>query len=161
MWVRRIDPSPIMTEHVVLSLLQSSLCIHVVLLLDVDPRPPPIIHQGPQNQTLPVSTVAMLQCHSSGRPPPTIRWFKDNQLITHDDHITQLSSGTLQISALRNSDTGMYTCKAVSETGETSWSAALNVEGENGGKNILLSACRCIILGDNAVNEPVLLICFV
>jgi len=29
---------------------------------------------------------------------------------------------------LRRSDTGWYTCKAVSETGETAWSAALVVE---------------------------------
>ncbi len=66
---------------------------------DVDPRPPPIIHQGPQNQTLPVNSVAMLQCHSSGDPPPTIRWQKNGRpLSTRDPRVALLDSGTLQIS---------------------------------------------------------------
>lgn len=97
---------------------------------DVDPRPPPIIHQGPQNQTLPVNSVAMLQCSASGDPPPTIHWFKDNrQLGLGDPRFALLDSGTLQISDLRRMDTGIFTCKALSETGETAWSAALIVEG--------------------------------
>ena len=66
---------------------------------DHDPRPPPIIHQGPQNQTLPIDSVAMLRCASSGDPRPSISWLKDNRLLSmSDDRITQLGSGTLQIS---------------------------------------------------------------
>lgn len=69
------------------------------LLPDFDPRPPPIIHQGPQNQTLPINSVAMLQCSASGDPPPTIRWYKDNRILTQrDPRLALLDSGTLQIS---------------------------------------------------------------
>ena len=32
---------------------------------------------------------------------------------------------------LRLSDTALYTCEASSETGKTSWSAALTVEGKS------------------------------
>lgn len=96
---------------------------------DVDSRPPPIIHQGPQNQTLPVSSIAMLPCLASGEPVPVIRWHRNGRVISlRDPRITILDSGTLQISDLRKTDSGLYTCKATSETGETGWSAALMVE---------------------------------
>lgn len=96
---------------------------------DVDSRPPPIIHQGPQNQTLPVSSVAMLPCSTSGDPPPLIRWYRNGRVLSlRDPRFTILDSGMLQISDLRKTDSGLYTCKAISETGETGWSAALIVE---------------------------------
>lgn len=66
---------------------------------DVDSRPPPIIHQGPQNQTLPVSSIAMLPCLASGEPVPVIRWQRNGRVLSlRDPRITILDSGTLQIS---------------------------------------------------------------
>ena len=35
----------------------------------------------------------------------------------------------LYLTDLHRADTGIYVCKAMSETGETSWGAALIVEG--------------------------------
>ena len=87
------------------SLILGSFCVCLAKILtlffsDVDPRPPPIIYQGPQNQTLPINSVAMLQCHSSGEPPPIIEWYKNRQRIDNDKdpRIAKLNSGTLQIS---------------------------------------------------------------
>ncbi|XP_074652332.1 roundabout homolog 2-like isoform X2 [Tubulanus polymorphus] len=113
-----------------LSVAGSAFAKAKVEVKDVDPRPPPIIHQGPQNQTLPVNSVAMLICQSSGDPMPTIKWYKDNHLLEsgNNPRITLLGSGTLQISDLQFGDTGLYTCKAASETGETTWKASLTVE---------------------------------
>ncbi|XP_064651159.1 roundabout homolog 2-like isoform X2 [Lineus longissimus] len=113
-----------------LSVAGSAFAKAKVEVKDVDPRPPPIIHQGPQNQTLPINSVAMLICQSSGDPQPTAIWYKDGKPMEggSSTRVTLLGSGTLQISDLQFSDTGLYTCKAVSETGETSWSAALTVE---------------------------------
>lgn len=69
------------------------------LSADVDSRPPPIIHQGPQNQTLPVSSIAMLPCMASGEPAPVIRWQRNGRVLSlRDPRITILDSGTLQIS---------------------------------------------------------------
>jgi len=66
---------------------------------DADPRPAPIIHQIPQNQTLPVNSVAMLQCAASGDPLPVIRWLRNSRpLPARDPRFTILDSGTLQIS---------------------------------------------------------------
>ena len=42
---------------------------------DFDPRPPPVIRQGPQNQTLPINSEAMLRCTSLGEPLPRISWY--------------------------------------------------------------------------------------
>ena len=74
---------------------------NILLCIDEDPRPPPIIHQGPQNQTLPLNSVALLQCTASGDPLPLVRWFKDGHpLALNEPRFTQLDSGTLQISGI-------------------------------------------------------------
>lgn len=39
-----------------------------------DDRPPPIIIRGPVNQTLPVKSVARLECVAMGVPTPVISW---------------------------------------------------------------------------------------
>ena len=63
-----------------------------------DPRPPPIIHQGPQNQTLPVNSLALLPCLATGNPLPSIRWYKNyKELQMRDPRFALLDSGTLQI----------------------------------------------------------------
>jgi len=68
---------------------------------DEDPRPAPIIHQGPQNQTLPINSIAMLQCLATGEPPPSVRWYRNGRTLSLRDHrYTMLHSGTLQISGI-------------------------------------------------------------
>ena len=65
---------------------------------DVDARPPPIIYHGPQNQTLPVDSVATLSCSASGEPAPVISWYRDQRIIPpRDRRFTILQSGALQI----------------------------------------------------------------
>ncbi|XP_061183727.1 roundabout homolog 1-like isoform X7 [Saccostrea echinata] len=99
-----------------------------------DTRPPPIIRIGPQSQNLPTGEVGFLHCEAYGDPKPKIWWLKDGRPITANSRIISLSSGTLQISDLQESDSGNYTCKASSETGETSQSATLLVKKSN--KNV-------------------------
>lgn len=65
---------------------------------DVDSRPPPIIHHGPQNQTLPLTSPAFLRCAASGDPAPLIRWYKNGRILSaRDPRLTIHDSGTLQI----------------------------------------------------------------
>uniref|UniRef100_A0A6Q2WS34 Roundabout, axon guidance receptor, homolog 2 (Drosophila) n=1 Tax=Esox lucius TaxID=8010 RepID=A0A6Q2WS34_ESOLU len=95
-------------------------------------RPPPIIRQGPSNQTQAVGTVALLRCQASGDPEPTVTWLKDGvSLLGKDPRMTLLEPGSLQIMSTRLSDSGLYTCVATSSTGETSWSAFLDVRGKS------------------------------
>ncbi|XP_052596961.1 roundabout homolog 2 isoform X4 [Peromyscus californicus insignis] len=91
-------------------------------------RPPPIILQGPINQTLAVDGTALLKCKATGDPLPVISWLKEGfTFLGRDPRATILEQGTLQIKNLRISDTGTYTCVATSSSGETSWSAVLDV----------------------------------
>ncbi|MGH0161069.1 UNVERIFIED_CONTAM: hypothetical protein FKN15_040406 [Acipenser sinensis] len=99
-------------------------------------RPPPIIRQGPANQTLAVDSLALLKCQALGDPIPTISWLKDGlSLLGKDSRMSLQDRGSLQIKNIRLSDSGIYTCVAASFSGETSWSAFLEV-GESGGATV-------------------------
>uniref|UniRef100_A0A8C6TNF4 Roundabout, axon guidance receptor, homolog 2 (Drosophila) n=1 Tax=Neogobius melanostomus TaxID=47308 RepID=A0A8C6TNF4_9GOBI len=87
-------------------------------------RPPPIIRQGPTNQSLPRDSVALLRCHASGEPIPSVSWLKDGvSLLGKDPRMSLQELGSLQIKNIKLSDSGIYTCVATSSSGETSWSA--------------------------------------
>ncbi|XP_042532765.1 roundabout homolog 2 isoform X3 [Dipodomys spectabilis] len=91
-------------------------------------RPPPIILQGPVNQSLGVDGTALLKCKATGDPLPVISWLKEGfTFLGRDPRASIQEQGTLQIKNLRISDTGTYTCVATSSSGETSWSAVLDV----------------------------------
>ncbi|XP_067897397.1 roundabout homolog 2 isoform X6 [Heterodontus francisci] len=91
-------------------------------------RPPPIIRQGPANQTLGVDRTTLLKCQATGDPIPTISWLKDGvSLLGKDTRMSLQELGSLQIKNLRVTDSGIYTCVATSSSGETSWSAFLEV----------------------------------
>uniref|UniRef100_A0AAY4B7Y3 Roundabout, axon guidance receptor, homolog 2 (Drosophila) n=1 Tax=Denticeps clupeoides TaxID=299321 RepID=A0AAY4B7Y3_9TELE len=90
-------------------------------------RPPPIIRQGPVNQTLAKDGVALLGCQAWGDPEPTVTWLKDGtSLLGKDPRMSLLEPGSLQIQNTLT-DSGLYTCMATSSTGETSWSAFLDI----------------------------------
>ncbi|CAL1265716.1 unnamed protein product [Larinioides sclopetarius] len=112
----------------ILSGIGSSMAKAYLEVTAIGDLPAPIIKLGPANQTLPLNTVAMLPCEATGDPPPSIRWFVNSvPLQTRNPRFVVLDSGTLQIDALQPEDSGVYTCTASSESGETSWSAALTV----------------------------------
>uniref|UniRef100_A0A6Q2YN09 Roundabout, axon guidance receptor, homolog 2 (Drosophila) n=1 Tax=Esox lucius TaxID=8010 RepID=A0A6Q2YN09_ESOLU len=95
-------------------------------------RPPPIIRQGPSNQTRGVDSVALLKCQASGDPIPSISWLKDGvSLLGKDPRMSLQELGSLQIRSVRLSDSGIYTCVAASSSGETSWSAFLENRDDN------------------------------
>lgn len=96
-------------------------------------QPPPVIEYGHQNQTLMVGSSATLPCQASGRAPPRITWLLDSNLVdtTKDNRYSQHSSGSLHIADLRKSDTGVYTCRAKNDDGESTWTASLVVEDHN------------------------------
>ncbi|XP_028838623.1 roundabout homolog 3 isoform X2 [Denticeps clupeoides] len=109
-------------------------------LLEVEDAPsdrvPPIIRQGPSNQTLALGATSQLQCHVMGNPLPSIQWEKDGQrILGNDDRISLMDNGTLQITMLQETDSGAYTCVASSSSGETSWSGVLSVK-ETGGSSV-------------------------
>uniref|UniRef100_A0A4W6F5K9 Roundabout guidance receptor 2 n=1 Tax=Lates calcarifer TaxID=8187 RepID=A0A4W6F5K9_LATCA len=91
-------------------------------------RPPPIIRQGPSNQTQALGGVTVLRCQASGEPEPMVSWRKNGaSLLGKDPRFSLLDHGSLQIESTKLSDSGLYTCVATSSSGETSWSAFLDV----------------------------------
>lgn len=92
-------------------------------------RPPPIIIAGPVNQTLPVKSMATLQCKAIGLPNPTISWYRDGIPVHPTIKVNITSAGDLIISDLdRKEDQGLYTCVASSRTGKSTWSGYLRIE---------------------------------
>ncbi|XP_077150176.1 roundabout homolog 2 isoform X12 [Ranitomeya variabilis] len=91
-------------------------------------RPPPIILQGPTNQTLAVDGMALLKCKATGDPMPVISWLKEGfNFMGRDTRLSILDKGSLQIKSLKTTDSGTYTCVATSSSGETTWSSVLEV----------------------------------
>ncbi|XP_015735675.1 roundabout homolog 1 isoform X7 [Coturnix japonica] len=92
-------------------------------------RPPPVIRQGPVNQTVAVDGTLVLNCVATGTLTPTILWKKDGILVsTQDSRIKQLETGALQIRYAKLGDTGRYTCVASTPSGEATWSAYIEVQ---------------------------------
>lgn len=92
-------------------------------------RPPPIIIMGPVNQTLPVKSVATLNCKAIGLPNPTISWYRDGIPVHANAKTNLTSAGDLIISDLeKQQDQGLYTCVASSRTGKSTWSGFLRIE---------------------------------
>lgn len=61
-------------------------------------RPPPIIRQGPANQTQAVGGMALFRCQASGDPEPSVTWRKNGvSLLGKDPRFSLLEHGSLQI----------------------------------------------------------------
>uniref|UniRef100_A0AAX7V0V1 Roundabout, axon guidance receptor, homolog 3 (Drosophila) n=1 Tax=Astatotilapia calliptera TaxID=8154 RepID=A0AAX7V0V1_ASTCA len=104
-------------------------------LLEVEGGPsgriPPIIRQGPANQTVSRGATAQLYCRVNGGTSVEISWEKDGERLQgNTPRLTLMENGTLQI----DTDSGMYTCVVSSTTGESSWSGMLTVR--DGGSSV-------------------------
>ncbi|KAM7033975.1 hemicentin-2 [Acridotheres tristis] len=66
-----------------------------------------------------VNSTVVLECETWAVPEPTIRWYKDKQLLASSEHLQILSEGqVLQIQPADVSDSGHYTCVATNAVGE-------------------------------------------
>lgn len=101
-------------------------------LLEVEGGPsgriPPIIRQGPANQTVSQGSTTQLHCRVIAGFSVKISWEKDGQTLQgKKPRLTLMENGTLQITNIKDSDSGMYTCVVSSPNGESSWSGILTV----------------------------------
>ncbi|XP_042235884.1 roundabout homolog 2-like [Homarus americanus] len=102
----------------------------------------PRITEHPTDMTVPRSEPATLNCNAEGKPPPTIRWFKDGQLVrtSPGDPKSQrvlLPTGSLfflrVVHGKKEDDAGVYWCQASNEVGTvTSNNATLEIAGKTG-----------------------------
>ncbi|KFP19290.1 Hemicentin-2, partial [Egretta garzetta] len=78
-----------------------------------------------------VNSTVMLECETWAVPEPTIRWYKDKQLLESAGHLQILSEGqVLQIKPASVSDSGHYTCVATNAVGEDDRDFIVHVQGE-------------------------------
>uniref|UniRef100_A0A8C8DHT9 Uncharacterized protein n=1 Tax=Oryzias sinensis TaxID=183150 RepID=A0A8C8DHT9_9TELE len=111
-------------------------------LLEVEGGPsgriPPIIRQGPANQTVSLGATVQLHCRVVRGTSVKISWEKDGERLQGNKlRLTLMENGTLQITDVKDTDSGMYTCVVSSVTGESSWSGVLTVrEGTSSGSRV-------------------------
>ena len=85
-----------------------------------------------------------LRCRASGYPPPTIEWYKDGHLVTHNEPGVSVSPNgeVLTIQRVNRIHAGEFTCLARSIVGNVSKSYVLNVRGRHKEKKILILCTR-------------------
>lgn len=107
-----------------------SVSTRVVLSVNFqDDFPPPLILQGPVNQTLPIKSMALMPCKATGQPKPVISWYRDGIPVVSSKKVNISEDGLLTISDLNKSDdTGLYTCVASCKSGKTTWSGYLRLD---------------------------------
>ncbi|XP_067165246.1 hemicentin-2-like [Apteryx mantelli] len=100
---------------------------HFTLLVLVPPTAPG--PQWPHNVSVLVGSEAVLECRTSGVPPPQVEWLKDGQpLPTLDSHIQLLEEDqVLRIEDSQPSHQGRYQCLAFNQAGQHSKTFQLHV----------------------------------
>lgn len=91
-----------------------------------------IVAEVPSIKTMPADTKVAeetdvtIPCQVEGKPQPTVKWYRGNQLL-EGDRYTVLPSGDLVINAALKRDGGMYSCRAKNRFGDAEASAQLVV----------------------------------
>uniref|UniRef100_A0AAY5ENW2 Ig-like domain-containing protein n=1 Tax=Electrophorus electricus TaxID=8005 RepID=A0AAY5ENW2_ELEEL len=99
-------------------------------------------------QDVPDGYPVSFDCVIIGKPPPSVRWFKDGKIIEEDDHymINEDQEGCHQliITAVRPFDMGVYRCVAENDSGiassKTELRQALSPGGNSGQNYVWISA---------------------
>jgi len=83
------------------------------------------------NVDVKVSETAVINCHVTGTPTPTVQWLVNGQLLDRTDQRYYISrdGGTLRITDAQVSDTGRYTCIARNSVGVAERDFHLDVLG--------------------------------
>lgn len=87
-----------------------------------------------QSQDVPDGYPVSFDCVVVGKPPPTVRWYKDGKLLEENDHymINEDQEGCHQliITTVLPSDMGVYRCTAENSSGIAATKAELRVDSE-------------------------------
>lgn len=87
---------------------------------------PVSVSVSPRNATVYPGEDVEITCVSSGKPKPTVEWYKNNNLLSSQGRVT-VSSRAVIISQVETSDSGYYKCQSSHNYGEDSDRMYLNV----------------------------------
>jgi Immunoglobulin I-set domain len=91
---------------------------------------PPSIEDGPNEVPATFGSRALLMCDAIGIPKPTVTWKKDGAVIPMASGKYALQrTGSLQISSVTTTDSGLYECVAENDAGTASREVTLIVQG--------------------------------
>uniref|UniRef100_A0A3Q0SRZ8 Ig-like domain-containing protein n=1 Tax=Amphilophus citrinellus TaxID=61819 RepID=A0A3Q0SRZ8_AMPCI len=97
-------------------------------------RPAPVFLTELQSQDVPDGYPVSFDCVVIGKPPPTVRWYKDGKLLEENDHymINEDQEGCHQliITTVLPTDMGVYRCTAENSSGIASTKAELRVDSK-------------------------------
>eukprot|EP00062_Callorhinchus_milii_P001162 gi/632935952/ref/XP_007891873.1/ PREDICTED: vascular endothelial growth factor receptor 1-like [Callorhinchus milii] len=100
--------------------------------LRVDPKTVPVLQQNLTNVEVNSSSRVVLRCEATGRPMPSIDWYKNGQhVLSASGIILEPGSKTLIIERVKYDDEGEYKCRASNEMGTVETSAYLSVIGSD------------------------------
>lgn len=103
---------------------------NMLFLFTLCPVVPPVISSETKKYLAPVDSSVTLQCQADGSPPPSVTWYKDGQPLSESVRQRVLSSGSLQLAFIQQSDTGRYTCTAANAAGTVSLEMSLTVQSK-------------------------------
>lgn len=87
-----------------------------------------------QSQDVPDGYPVSFDCVVIGKPPPTVRWYKDGKLLEENDHymINEDQEGCHQliITSVLPTDMGVYRCTAENSSGIAATKAELRVDSK-------------------------------
>lgn len=99
-----------------------------------------------------------LLCCLSGRPFPTVKWYKDKRELSKYEYSMSHSDGviTMEIVGCRPSDSGKYTCVATNPHGQDETSCVVIVEGETSTEEQTRLAQKFLYSGDRKyIEQPI------
>lgn len=86
--------------------------------------------EQPSDQSVLEGASASLHCRASGVPRPSVSWLKNDLDLPVDARLRVNDGGTLELTELRRTDSGVYRCVASNSLGTVSEFARLHVFGE-------------------------------
>lgn len=93
---------------------------------------PPVFSLKPQNQDVIPGTTVVLTAAFTGTAPFMIKWFReDKEMLTGGTCFIkkETNSSSLELHALKPSQSAKYTCQVSNDAGKVSCTAALFVKG--------------------------------
>ncbi|KAI1904879.1 hypothetical protein AGOR_G00010210 [Albula goreensis] len=86
---------------------------------------PPQFLNYPSNLYAYETTDIEMECEVTGKPPPTVHWVKNGEVVIPSDYFQIIGGSNLQILGLVKSDEGFYQCVAENDAGNAQAMAQL------------------------------------